>query len=169
MTWDAWAAIGQLIGAVGVIASLIFVGIQLHHSTLAVRGAASQAYSALYYEINSSIISSGELARIWRESLADFDSRDADDKVRFIALASSIFRFYESSRAQWLRGQLDHEHWNMVERQATTFASQPGIRSWWKLRRQWHSAPFREWYETLPVVDSGTIYGEESKASGTHS
>jgi hypothetical protein len=101
------------------------------------------------------------LARIWRESLADFDNQDADAKVRFIALTSSIFRFYESSRAQWLRGQLDDEHWQMIERQATTFAAQPGIKSWWKLPRQWHSTEFRAWFEALPEVDSRTLYGED--------
>lgn len=163
MTWDALAAIGQLIGALGVIASLVFVGIQLHQGTKAVRGSASQAYSSLYYAINASIIDNGELARIWRESLADFDGQDADAKVRFIALASSIFRFYESSRAQWLRGQLDDEHWDMIERQATSFASQPGIKSWWKLRRQWHSTQFQDWFEALPEADSGTMYGEDKR------
>jgi hypothetical protein len=50
----------------------------------------------------------------------------------------------------------------MIERQATTFASQPGIKSWWKLRRQWHSEEFRTWFEALPEADSRTMYEEKS-------
>lgn len=162
MSLEQWSFLSQIISAVAVVASLVFVGIQLHHGARAVRGSASQAHSALYYEINASIIGDGELARIWRESLEDFDSQTPDAKVRFIALASSIFRFYESSRALWRLGQLDDEHWQMIERQATSFASQPGIKSWWKLRRQWHSAEFCDWYEALPEAGSHTMYGEKS-------
>jgi len=162
MSLEQLSFLSQIVSAVAVVASLVFVGIQLRHATKAVRASTSQAHSANYYAINSSIIGDGELARIWRESLANFESQSPDAKVRFIALTSSIFRFYESSRAQWLRGQLDPEHWQMIERQATSFASQPGIKSWWKLRRQWHSAEFRNWYEGLPEADSGTIYAETS-------
>lgn len=151
--------LSQIVSAVAVVASLVFVGVQMRHAIEAVRGSASQAHSAIYYAINASIISNGELARIWRESLLDFDSQGPDAKVRFVALVSSIFRFYESSRAQWLRGQLDDEHWQMIERQAISFASQPGIKSWWKLRRQWHSAEFRTWFEALPAADGLTLYG----------
>ena len=165
MSLEQLSSLSQIISAFAVVASLVFVGIQLHHATKAVRASTSQAHSANYYALNASIIGDGELARIWRESLADFDSQDPDAKVRFVALASSIFRFYESSRAQWLRGQLDPEHWQMIERQATSFAPQPGIKSWWTLRRQWHSAEFRSWFEALPEADSRTLYAETTEGS----
>jgi hypothetical protein len=158
--------LSQIVSALAVVASLVFVGIQLRHAIRAVRASTSQAHSANYYAINSSIINDGELARIWRESLADFDSQEADAKVRFVALASSIFRFYESSRAQWLRGQLDPEHWQMIERQAASFAAQPGIKSWWTLRRQWHSAEFQAWFDALPQLDGRSMYGEVAAAKG---
>jgi hypothetical protein len=103
MSLEQLSFLSQIISAGAVVASLVFVGVQLHHALRAVRGSASQAHSALCYAINASIVTNGELARIWRESLADFDSQGPDEKVRFVALASSIFRFYESSRAQWLR------------------------------------------------------------------
>jgi hypothetical protein len=148
MSLEQLSFLSQIVSAFAVVASLVFVGIQLRHAIGAVRASAS------------SIIDNGDLARIWRESLADFDAQNPDAKVRFVALASSIFRFYESSRAQWLRGQLDPEHWQMIERQATSFASQPGIKSWWKLRRQWHSEEFRAWFEALPEADSRTMYGD---------
>jgi hypothetical protein len=162
MSLDQLSSVSQIISTFAVVASLVFVGIQLRQAIGAVRASTSQAHSANYYAINSSIIGDGELARIWRESLANFDSQDPDAKVRFVALTSSIFRFYESSRAQWLRGQLDPEHWQMIEKQATSFASQPGIKSWWKLRRQWHSIEFQNWFEGLPEADGRTMYGEGS-------
>lgn len=159
MSLEQLSFLSQIVSAFAVIGSLVFVGIQLRQAIRAVRAQTSQAHSANYFAINASIINDGELARIWRESLTDFDAQSPDDKVRFVALASSIFRFYESSRAQWLRGQLDSEHWQMIERQATSFAAQPGIKSWWTLRRQWHSPEFQKWFEGLPVEDGGAIYG----------
>ena len=159
MSLEQLSLLSQVISAIAVVASLIFVGIQLRHSTRAARASASQAHSALYYAINASIIDNGELAEIWRECLVDFDAQSPNARVRFLALASSLFRFYEASRVQWLRGQLDKEHWQMIERQATSLAAQPGIKAWWTLRRQWHSEEFRRWYEALPEVDPTTMYG----------
>jgi hypothetical protein len=47
MTWDALAAIGRLIGAVGVIASLVFVGIQLRQIVTCNAGAIHTRRSGL--------------------------------------------------------------------------------------------------------------------------
>jgi len=94
-----------------VIASLIFVGVQLRTATRAVRASTSQAHSALYHAIVVTIVDNGEFANIWRRALVDFDSCSLDERVRFVAQASALFRYYESSRVQWLRGQLDPEHW----------------------------------------------------------
>ena len=42
MTWDALVALSQLVAAVGVILSLIFLAIQLRQNTRAVRSASIQ-------------------------------------------------------------------------------------------------------------------------------
>lgn len=150
MSLEQASFIAQIISAVAIIASLIFVGVQLKQATRSMRNSSSQAHSAIYTGVIATIIDNGEFASIWRRGLGDPASLDEDEWVRFIACASAQFRFFESSRVQWLNGQLDGEHWQNIEAQVNSFASQPGIRAWWEIRRDWHSAAFQRWFEALP-------------------
>ena len=69
MTWDAWAAVAQLIGALGVIASLIFVGMQVRQSAKATKAAAFQGLVSSVIDVNTAslgnpaIIEIADLAR----------------------------------------------------------------------------------------------------------
>jgi hypothetical protein len=158
MTLEQASFFAQIISAVTVVASLIFVGVQLRQNTRAVRAATSQAHSATYQEVISHLIDNAEVARIWRIALADPEKLGEDERVRFLALTSALFRFYESSQVKRRRGQLDPEHWHTIEQQAINLAAQPGIKAWWVLRRHWHSKPFQEWFEALEAPTSPALY-----------
>ena len=157
MSLEQAALISQIISAVAVIASLIFVGFQLSQHTRAVRASTSQAHSATYVQALTGLFD-GEMASIWRRGLSDFDTLDDDEKVRFMAFTSSIFRFYEASYVQMRRGQLDPAHWRTVEQQLASIAGQPGIGSWWRLRRAWHSEDFQSLFESVTRWPSDALY-----------
>ena len=167
MSLEQASYFGQIIGAIAVVASLIFVGVQLRQNTKAVRASTSQAHSAVYHGIIASIVDNAEFAHIWREGLADVTSLDADERVRFLAFASTLFRFYESSQVQWLRGQLDGEHWHTIEQQALSLSGQPGILAWWKLRKDWHSRAFQDWFEALKPTSPARLYALETDTTAT--
>jgi hypothetical protein len=158
MSLEQASFLAQIISALAIIASLIFVGVQLRQATRAMRNSSSQAHSAIYSGVISTIIDNGEFASIWRRGLADPGNLNEDEWVRFIGCASAQFRFFESSRVQWLQGLLDEEHWQNIEAQVNSFASQPGIQAWWELRRDWHSVPFRRWFEALPGAHPNGMY-----------
>ncbi len=102
--------VSQVIGSLAVIGSLVFVGVQLRQNTRAVRASTSQAHSTMYHEIVASVIESGEVANIWRRGLAQPDSLGPDELVRFIAFASSFFRFYEASYVRERRQRRNRSH-----------------------------------------------------------
>jgi hypothetical protein len=149
MTLEQASFLAQIISAIAVIASLVFVGVQLRQATAAIRGSSSQAHSALYTELVRSIIDNADFARIWSIGLTDPDALAEDEWTRFVAYASALFRLYESSRVQWLNGRLDEEHWHTIERQATDFGHLPGLKLAWDLRADWYSAEFRAWFNDL--------------------
>ncbi|HET9459755.1 MAG TPA: hypothetical protein VFO51_07240 [Sphingomicrobium sp.] len=149
MTLEQASFLAQIISAIAVIASLVFVGVQLHQATAAIRGSSSQAHSGLYTELVRSIIDNGDFARVWSIGLMNPESLAEDEWTRFVAYASALFRLYESSRVQWLNGRLDEEHWHTIERQAVDFGHLPGLRLAWDLRAHWFSPEFRNWFENL--------------------
>lgn len=158
MTLEQLSFLAQILSAVAVIASLAFVGHQLRQSAKAARASSSMAHSTTYHAIISTIIGDKEFASLFRRALDDPQSVSDDEWVRFVAYSSALFRFYESSRVQWLRGQLDAEHWHTIERQSISLGSQPGIQAWWPLRRHWHSAGFQAWFEGLPKTEPTKLY-----------
>jgi hypothetical protein len=173
MSLEEASLLSQIISAVAVVASLIFVGFQLSQNTKAVRASSSQAHAAMYHALIASIINDEiQFARIWRQALADLNSLDDDGVVRFFAFASALFRFFESSRVQWLRGQLDYEHWHTIEQQAISLAAQPGIRDFWNIRRHWHCPEFGQWFDALDPKQARPIYnrpleGDETTAANS--
>ncbi|HEY6661354.1 MAG TPA: hypothetical protein VIZ66_00365 [Sphingomicrobium sp.] len=158
MTLEQWSFIAQIISAIAVIASLIFVGFQLRRATEAIRAASSDAYSVAYTQFVHAVVENGDFADIWARGLKDPGALTDVEWIRFIAYVSGQFRLYDSSRVQWLRGRLDDEHWYAVEHHATSFANQPGFIAAWKLRGHWHSPEFRAWFDGLTGRDRPVPY-----------
>lgn len=162
------ASIGSFVSGIAVLGSLIFIGAQMLQNNRAIKAAASQAHAANFQQILSVAIERGEVARLWRLGLADLSALTDDERTRFLVLASSLFRFYEAARLQWRHGQLDKEHWENILFQISDFGSQPGIRAYWTIRRGWHSTEFRQWFESLPLRQSGDdLYGAASRTGQT--
>ena len=155
MNWEAASAIGEIVGAAGVVGSLVFVGWQLLQNTDALRTSTSQSHMEVYSSLSLHIVESRETATLYLRGLADLSSLDEVDRVRFIALMSAIFRYYETSYVQHTRGKLDQELWEDLEKQLRDMTAAPGIRSWWKIRRHWHSADFTSLIDSLIASDGG--------------
>lgn len=160
MTLEQASLVAQIVSALAVIASLIFVGFQLRQATAAIRASSSQAHSELYTTLVQSIIDHDDFARIWSTGLSDPTALKQEEWVRFVAYASALFRLYESSRVQWLHGRLDDEHWHAVEQQAISFAAQPGLVAAWALRGHWYSEDFRKWFEGLVPCETSPVYAK---------
>jgi hypothetical protein len=149
MSLEQASFVAQIVSAVAVIASLIFVGFQLKKASSAIRANSSQAHAGLYTDLVRSIIDNPDFARSWSIGITDPKALKEAEWVQFVAYASALFRLYESSRVQWLNGRLDDEHWHTVERQAMDFGHLPGLRLAWTLRGHWFSPEFRAWFDGL--------------------
>jgi hypothetical protein len=160
MTLEEFYYISQIAAAIAIFASLIFVGIQLRQNTRAVRVSTAQAHFTMWHSVSTPLVEDAEMARIWQQALSDFDGLTDQERIRFIVLVGNVFRFYESSRIQWRRDQLDSEFWHGVEVNIREFATQPGIQKFWKIRKHWHSIEFINWFESLPSEVPSAIYGQ---------
>lgn len=161
MTLEQWSYAAQVVSAIAVIASLIFVGFQVRKATAAIRATSSQAHSSLYTDLVQSIIDNADFARVWSIGLMDPKALKEEEWVRFVGYASALFRLYESSRVQWLNGRLDEEHWHTIERQAVDFGHLPGLQVAWQLRGHWYSPEFRAWFDGLAPADVPRPYARD--------
>ena len=70
MTLSQLSDFAQIIAAITVIPSLIFVGLQMRQNTRAVRASMSQAHANAYHEIMGRIYDSEELAKLYMKGAA---------------------------------------------------------------------------------------------------
>ena len=87
MNGDALAAIAEGLGAVGVIATVIYVALQIRHNSEAVQGATEQALMTQEMALFALLAEHANIFRRGRESL---DALDADELLVFEFLVSAF-------------------------------------------------------------------------------
>ncbi|MES2146368.1 MAG: hypothetical protein V4491_00800 [Pseudomonadota bacterium] len=106
MSWDAWAAVGQLIGAAGVIASLIFVGIQVRQSVRAARATSYQGLVSSIIEVNMTHIDNPDILEII-DRAGKGETLAAPDHRIYVTLVLTAARLAQSAHYQAQLGLLD--------------------------------------------------------------
>ena len=102
MNWEAIAATGEIIGALAVLVTLIYLAVQIRQNTAT---AAAAIYDSVLNEVNNinlAVAQSAELASIVYRGMYDPDSLNEMDGVRFSFVLRAVstqwlkmFRLYE--------------------------------------------------------------------------
>jgi hypothetical protein len=131
MTIQEMGALGEMIGGIAVVISLIYVGLQVRQNSNSVRAASQIALRQLGTEITSQL-AAPDMARIYIQGLKDLSPLPAEDRVRFHSLMLSLFGVYEAYYFQVYFGiipqelQPTHDH-----AQALFHLRKPGVKQWW--------------------------------------
>jgi hypothetical protein len=91
VNWEAVGTIAEIIGAVGVIASLLYLAVQIRQSTKVSRAETTKDLYLASRDAILQIASNDELAKIW----TDIRNFESEDIARRYAFYQSFFRLYE--------------------------------------------------------------------------
>ncbi len=91
MNWDAIAAIAEMVGAFGVIASLIYLATQIRQSTKVARAETTKDLFLASRTAIMDMAANDELAKIW----TDIRQFESEEVARRYAFYQSFFRLYE--------------------------------------------------------------------------
>ncbi len=91
MDWEAISTIAEIVGAVGVIFSLIYLALQIRQNTRVARAETTKDLYLASREAILEIAANDELAKIWTE-IRNIENIDA---ARRYAFYQSLFRLYE--------------------------------------------------------------------------
>lgn len=102
MNWDAVGAIGEIVGAVAVLITFIYLSVQIRQNTKAVRSTALDSSVTALSTIRDRILSDKEIAELYMLGCEDPDSLDKADLSRFRMLLTNILyammNLYENSK-----------------------------------------------------------------------
>ena len=93
MDWNAIGAIGEVVGAAGVIASLIYLSLQIRRSDQTTRAESLRSLLDGWRNTGIHLFMTPDLADLFAKGLTDFEQLDASEKRRFHYLvAENLFR-----------------------------------------------------------------------------
>ena len=91
MNWEAVGTIAEIVGAVGVIASLLYLAVQIRQSTKVARAETTKDLYLASRDAILQIASNDALAKIWT-NIRNFENEEI---ARQYAFYQSFFRLYE--------------------------------------------------------------------------
>lgn len=170
MNWSAISAGAEVLGALAVVFSLIYVAAQVRQNTKALRGAATANAIASLRDWNKELIGNASVARIWGRGVENMEELNGNERAQFIVLSFNLFKTLEDMHFQFCHGSMDPEVWAGWETFAALYLKRPGSQQYWAHRRQLFSRPFREWLDGLaPAEDLLSIEQLAARPSADHS
>ncbi len=138
MNWDAVGAVAELAGALGVIASLAYLAVQIRQNTAQMERSARAARGAAYQDVIGYM--QGHLApvgldadasEIVRRGLQDIGSLGDAEHFRFNWIMGGQLNSWDNAFYQYKDGVVSRERWETMLRQIRWFLAAPGFRDWW--------------------------------------
>ena len=161
MNWDAISAIAEILASIGVIISLIYLGLQIRNQTIQARLESGTELASQIGDIYADLSTDMQLSVLWIKGLNDFRSLDVSEKVRFSAYMGRVFRFIEGIYHQHRWGRLNDTVWRGLDASLRDVCLYPGTRDWWGTRKHWFSKEFDSHVEIFLVdTSSPNLYRE---------
>ena len=163
MNWEAIGAIGELLGAAGVIATLGYLAFQIRQNTQQLAQNERSSIAAAVYssatalrENRRTVFESSELTEIWLKGMSHPSELDEKDSYRFrLAMQNSVDAFWDIHSQTILTG-FSPESW---EAQGVTavkrVVASPGGRWFWARFRETYPNEFRVEVDRILASNSG--------------
>lgn len=146
MTLVEFGAVGELLGGIAVIFSLVYVGLQVKQSADASRSATAQAFARQYSDLNQ-MIADPKLGEIFVRGLEDLSGLSPGEQASFTSVLSAISRALESFYFQQLKGELDSRLFEGWFIQYLDLHANPGVAEFWGMRKHQYSVEFVEYLD----------------------
>jgi len=154
MNWDAWGAIGELVGAAAVVLTLGYLAVQIRQSGKSSR---QQSYHDLVTrraDFFNKLVESEKVTAIFLGGVRG-DSLNEIDAQRFTSAMFNYVSHFQDVYLQRKSGLIEESVW-LAERQFLAAAiSLPGFIAWWQMAKQYYLPEFiaeAAQIEPIPVV-----------------
>ena len=144
MNWDALGAFAELVGAIGVVLSLVYLATQIRQSARAQRAATLQAFSEAITQAGNELARDEKLQLIL-SGMSEFRSLSEEERFRVHLVLTGLFRRFENVVLQQDLDLVDPEVAAAFLKPVHAMASMPGVREWWTLWQGIFSPQFVEY------------------------
>lgn len=149
MSLEQWSYLGELAGAFAVVASLAFVGLQVRQFTEAARAQTRQHIASSWFELSTLIVQNPSTFTAGLRSAAPgFADLAEDDRTKFVSILFALFKHYENMFLEHRDGRVSAEVWAPWSLHMRIYFHQPGVQTFWALRKEAYTASFQAFLES---------------------
>jgi len=138
MNWEAIGAIGDFVGGLAVVLTLIYIAFQVRQSSKQIdqhsRALAASTFYAAGEGFNkwfALVIQDEAVASLWQRGTAG-EALDSTDKLRFNTLANMLFTTLENNFHHLQLGSHSRNTLELAKLHWERFLTSPGGSAWWK-------------------------------------
>ena len=151
MTVGELGSLGEFVGSIAVVVSLLYLAFQIRQNTKTVRASAHHAMTesanAIAFEFARS-----ENAPLLLKGGRALGDLTAEERFKYSLLMRVSLGFYEESYHQYWDGLLDRDVWESRSLTLKEVFAQPGVAEWWRMNGHLYSTRFQE--ELAKLLDA---------------
>ena len=159
MTMEQYAYLGEIIAAVAVIASLVYVAKQLGQNTAIMRVTASSERLERDYDIVAPLIENRELAEIWMKGGQEFDALDDVDKQRLLFFERRAIMLWNHTYQLRKQHLLPDAIWQENLWIIQNIGRREAVREAWSMFRSAFDPSFQKFVEDQFAIGEGRLEG----------
>jgi len=161
MTFQDWGALGDMIGGIAVVGSLVYLAIQIRQNTQQIaRSIEATRLAALERNIESAnrvrepLILNAEVAGLFLRGLGSYSELSGTDKFRFGLLLSSVLTAFQGAYLRSLSVGGDPMEFRGAARLVDSILENPGARAWLERNEPDWRPEFRQFVlDRLAAID----------------
>jgi len=131
MDIDQLASIGELLGGIGVILSLLYLAFQLRDQS---RGLRSESYGRSLDRLarmQERLAADDDFSKTFNKGLADPEGLSVGERIRFTWSCTEMFGDFEYMQHQHMQGVMPEVIWLRWHETIKFWLTFPGTRAWW--------------------------------------
>lgn len=148
MNWDALGAIGEVLGAAAVVATLLYVSREIRQNSRSLEMSALRDTTAQWNHWSAMLAGSSDLAEIVAKGNREFGSLSDSESLRYGAYAQSFFDNVESYRTLATELKIDKDL-QVLESIVARRIRLRGFACWWADNTADYDDDFVRWVEDV--------------------
>jgi len=148
------ASIAEVIGAIAIVISLVYVGVQVNDSTRAVRSATANETSAALSSWYAQMGTDEQASRVFMVGMTSPEELSAEEFFQFVFQMHGLMLEYQAAYYLAQEGTLDAELQEATTNTLLGVRDLPGFLVYWGQRKDLFKADFKAYVEEL--LSTGT-------------
>jgi len=131
MNWEALGSLAELLAALGGIAAVVYLAIQIRLNTKAMRSSAIDSWVGAVALGNDALAKTDAFAGV---AYSDYDALGEDQRRTFNRAMAQMYNALEALYFHHQNGVVDEQFLEAKMRPLFLSIQQPGARAWWETR-----------------------------------